>query len=253
MRQPRRIKAGPHQQQRTHLCPLSPSYCLLCSDLSSRRWVVKGGEDVRLDERLMALWDVMNGLAQHDPGGGLVHWRRALCDGPPTRTCPLPSALQVSSAPSVPSTSNHPCLPPHPCPPPHPCAPPIPALPRSLRAPLPAADHLRRGAPDALPGAAAVRAGNTAAAGKGWSRGSMLRVHNRDAVLWLWPNSMSCNKQVPLHLRSSIPGAKCTCSCVCFPPRACPIVLHRQDAMLDSPQLVVPHGPTVNPMHTRPH
>ena len=38
------------------------------SDLSTRRLVVKGGEDVRIDERVEQLFDVMNGLAAHDPG-----------------------------------------------------------------------------------------------------------------------------------------------------------------------------------------
>ncbi|GLC72232.1 hypothetical protein PLESTF_001221800 [Pleodorina starrii] len=39
---------------------------LYCSDLSTREFVVKGGEDVRLDERIQQLFDVMNGLAIHD-------------------------------------------------------------------------------------------------------------------------------------------------------------------------------------------
>ncbi|GIL42486.1 hypothetical protein Vafri_455, partial [Volvox africanus] len=39
---------------------------LYCSDLSTRDFVVKGGEDVRLDERILQLYDVMNGLASRD-------------------------------------------------------------------------------------------------------------------------------------------------------------------------------------------
>ncbi|EFJ51181.1 hypothetical protein VOLCADRAFT_87995 [Volvox carteri f. nagariensis] len=39
---------------------------LYCSDLSTREFVVKGGEDVRLDERIQQLYDAMNGVTAHD-------------------------------------------------------------------------------------------------------------------------------------------------------------------------------------------
>lgn len=46
-------------------CPVDGSMITGCRKYE---WIVKGGEEVRIDQRIEQLFDVMNGLMQRQPG-----------------------------------------------------------------------------------------------------------------------------------------------------------------------------------------